>query len=219
MNLRRESTNKGIFYVAAAVVVAIFLLLTFTRSTTNQVSNLLKISPTDPVLGNTNAPVTIVEFGDFQRPTCGSWYGSPGSLIVQNLVLTGQAKLVWKDFDYYGPDSTLASKAARVAGEQGRFWDYYRALWSKQGNPNNGWASRPNLVQLAEDLGLDLTSFQQSLNSAKYDSIISDNFNLGKHLGVRGTPTLFILGPTGKSIMIVGDQPYSVFQQAINSVS
>ncbi len=218
MNLRRESTGKRMFYVAAAVVIAIILLVAFTRSTANQASNLLKISSTDPVLGKTSAPVTIVEFGDFQCPTCGSWYSSQGNLIVQNLVLTGQAKLVWKDFDYYGPDSTLASKAARAAGEQGRFWDYYGALLSRQGDPNSGWASRPNLLLLAENLGLNVTRFEESFNSAKYDSVISDSFNLGKQLGVQSTPTFFVLGPTGKSVMIVGDQPYSVFQQAINSV-
>lgn len=211
--------NRRIFYIAAAAVVAIVLLVSSTRSTPNQASNLLKISSTDPVLGNAKAPVTIVEFGDFQCPTCGSWYSTQGNLIVHNLVVTGQAKLVWKDFDYYGPDSILASKAARAAGEQGRFWDYHGALLANQGDPNSGWASRPNLVHLAEDLGLNVTSFEESFNSAKYDSIMSDSFNLGKQLGVQSTPTFFVLGPTGKSVMIVGDQPYSVFQQAIKSVS
>ncbi len=219
MNLRRESANKRIFYVAAAVVLVIVLLVAFARSTANQTSNLLKVSPTDPILGNSAAPVTIVEFGDFQCPTCGSWFGTQGSLIVQNFVNTGQVKLVWKDFDYYGPDSTLASKAARAAEEQGRFWDYYGALLSRQGDPNSGWASSPNLLLLARNLGLNVTSFEQSFNSAKYDSTITDSFNLGKQLGVQSTPTFFVLGPTGKSVMIVGDQPYSVFQQAIKSVS
>lgn len=215
----RESTNKRLFFIAAAAVVVLVLLFAFARSTANQPSNLLKVTASDPVLGNSNAPVTIVEFGDFQCPACQGWFTSQEKLVVQNLVNTGQAKLVWKDFDYYGPDSTLASKAARAAGEQGRFWDYYAALWSAQGDPNGGWASSPNLVLLAQKLGLNMVDFQNSFNSAKFDSVISNNYNVGKQLGVQAAPTFFIIGPTGKSVTIAGPQPYSVFQQAVNSVS
>ena len=139
--------------------------------------------------------------------------------IVQNLINTNQTKLVWKDFIIYGPDSNLASKAAYAAGEQGKFWQFYDTLYTNQRTPDSGWASAANLEKFAQNLGLNMTQFDQSFNSGKYDALISSNFSQGQQLGAQGTPTFVILGPTGKSVTIAGAQPYSAFQQAVSSVS
>jgi protein-disulfide isomerase len=180
-------------------------------------SSLLSGSP--PTLGSPNASVTIVEFGDYQCPTCGAWYHSQEALLIQNLVDTGRAKLVWRDFDYFGPDSVSASEAAYAAGEQGKFWQFHDLLFQSQQTPNNGWASRQNMETFAQQLGLNMTQFNQSFNSRKYDSLINANHNLGIQASVTGTPTFFLIGPNGKMITIAGGQPESVFERAVTSLT
>ena len=180
-------------------------------------SSLLSGSP--PTLGSPNASVTIVEFGDYQCPTCGAWYHSQEALLIQNLVDSRKAKLVWRDFDYFGPDSVSASEAAYAAGEQGKFWQFYDLLFQNQQTPNNGWASRQNMETFAQQLGLNITQFNQSFNSGKYDSLINANHSLGVQAGVTETPTFFLIGPNGRMITIAGGQPESVFEQAVASLT
>lgn len=176
------------------------------------------LAGTYPVLGSSSAPVTIVEFGDFQCTTCGAWFHSQEPQLLQGLVKAGGAKLAWRDFDYLGPDSIVASEAAYAAGEQGKFWEYHDLLYSNQGIINSGWASREDLEQFAYQLGLNMIEFNASLQSNKYLQLTTSNYNLGTSLGVTSAPTFFVIGPDGKTITIVGDQPYSVFQTAVDSL-
>jgi len=176
-------------------------------------SALLAGSP--PTLGSTNASVTIVEFGDYQCPTCEGWYNTQEAFLVQSLVDTGKAKLVWRDFDFYGPDSVLASEAAYAAGDQGMFWRFHDLLFQNQRTPNGGWASRQNLIKFAQQLGLNMTEFNQDFNGGKYDPLIDTNHSLGVQAGVTQTPTFFLVGPNGKIVTIAGPQPESVFEQAV----
>jgi protein-disulfide isomerase len=117
-----------------------------------------------------------------------------------------------------GPDSIVASEAAYAAGEQGKFWQYHDLLYSNQGVINSGWASREDLRQFASQLGLDMSEFNASLQSNKYLQLVESNYNLGTSVGVTMAPTFFVIGPDGKTITIVGDQPYSVFKTAVASL-
>ncbi len=186
-------------------------------SSSDLASSLLAGSP--PTLGSLNASVTIVEFGDYQCPTCDAWYKSQEAMLIQNLVNTGKVKLVWRDFDFYGPDSVSASEAAYAAGEQGKFWQFHDLLFQSQQTPNSGWASRQNLDMFAQQLGLNMTEFDQAFNSGKYDALINANHSLGVQAGVTETPTFFLIGPNGKMITIAGGQPESVFEQAVASLT
>jgi protein-disulfide isomerase len=160
-----------------------------------------------------------VEFGDYQCPTCGAWYKSQEASLIQNLVDSGKAKLVWRDFDYYGPDSVSASEAAYAAGEQGKFWQFHDLLFQGQQTPNSGWANRQKMETFARQLGLNMTEFDQSFNGGKYDSLINANHALGVQAGVTETPTFFLIGSNGKMITIAGGQPESVFEQAVASLT
>lgn len=208
--------------VGAGLVLLVVLLATYggwrliTPAPTpgsSLATSLLTGSP--PKLGSANASVTIVEFGDYQCPTCGDWYRTQEASLIQNLVDRGKANFVWRDFDFFGPDSISASEAAYAAGEQGKFWQYHDLLFQNQRAPNSGWAGRQNLVKFAEQLGLDMTRFDQALNSGKYDSLINSNHSLGVQAGITETPTFFLIGPGGKVVTIAGGQPESVFEQAI----
>jgi len=181
------------------------------------VTSLLSGAP--PTLGSSSALVTIVEFGDYQCPTCGGWFRSQETPLIQNLVTTGKAKLVWRDFDFFGPDSVSASEAAYAAGEQGKFWEFHDLLFQSQQTPNNGWASKQNMETFARQLGLSMTQFDQSFNSGKYESLVNSNHSLGVQAGVSQTPTFFLIGPNGKMVTIAGGQPESVFEQAVTSLT
>ncbi len=210
--------------IAALGIIITFLALSSGRSTGSGPTAdsrlvYLKVLPSYPVLGSKNASATIFEFGDFQCPSCDYWFKTQEKQIVQNLVDTGKAKLVWRDFVIYGPDSVSAAEAAYSAGEQGKFWDYHDLLYSKQQTAYSGWASHNNLVIFAQGLGLNMTQFNQSFNSGKYASLVNGNIADAKALSISGTPTFFVVGQNGQIIIIQGPQPYSVFQQAVDSVS
>jgi protein-disulfide isomerase len=139
--------------------------------------------------------------------------------VIQNLVNTGKAKLMWRDFPYYGPDSVTASEAAYAAGDQGKFWQFHDLLFQNQQTPNNGWASRQNMDKFAQQLGLDIAQFDQDLTSGKYESTVSANHALAIQAGVSDTPTFFLIGPNSDMITISGGQPEPVFEQAVTQLA
>jgi protein-disulfide isomerase len=211
---RRGSSNRrarslGIGIAVVAVIVAAALLASNNspapvNNSTAPLQGPLQAGSSNPVRGSTNAPVTIYEFGDFQCHSCDLWFRNTEPLILQNLIDTNQSKLVWKDFIIYGPDSNLASKAAYAAGEQGKFWQFYDTLYTNQKTPDSGWANAASLEKFAQNLGLNMTRFDLSFHSDKYDALISSNFSQGQQAGVRGTPTFVVVGPTGKSVTVGG---------------
>jgi len=214
---RKKQTAISLGIVIILIVGVLGYYHSSSASTKSNVAAVL-LAGTYPVLGSSSAPVTIVEFGDFQCTTCGGWFRGQEPQLLQDLVKSGRAKLAWRDFDYLGPDSIVASEAAYAAGEQGKFWEYYDLLYTNQGIINSGWASREDLEQFAYQLGLNMREFNASLQSNKYLQLITSNYNLGTSLGVTSDPTFFVIGSGGKIITIVGDQPYSVFQTAVNSL-
>jgi protein-disulfide isomerase len=188
-----------------------------TSTTSNLAASLLAGSP--PTLGSQAASVTIVEFGDYQCPTCDGWFKNQEASVIQDLVNAEKAKLVWRDFDFYGPDSVSASEAAYAAGDQGKFWQFHDLLFQNQQTPNSGWANRTNLVKFAQQLGLNMTKFNQDFNGGQYDPLINSNHALGVEAGVTETPTFFLVGPNGAVVTIAGGQPESVFQQAVTQLN
>ncbi len=223
---RRSRKAKPVLILVAFIIVAIALAGAYLaiqgygsgNRGGNDVGSPLSISLQNPVLGLKTAPYTIFEFGDFQCPSCGYWFRTQGPMLVHNLVDNGKAKLVWRDFIIYNSDSRVAASAAYAAGEQGKFWEFHDLLYSNQGQANSGWVTKQLMMTFAQRLGLNLTAFNQSMNSGKYDSLIDSNFQAGQQLGAGGTPTFVVVGPTGQHVIISGPQPESVFQQAINSL-
>jgi protein-disulfide isomerase len=204
--------------LGAILIAAVYVASQQSKGGTSTQTQLLSVSPSNPVLGSGTAKFTIFEFGDFQCPSCDYWFKNQEPAIVHDLVDTGKAKLVWRDFIIYDSDSRLAANAAYSAGEQGKFWQFHDLLYANQGQADSGWVTQQLMVSFAQQLGLNVTGFTQSMNSGKYGSLIDSNFQAGQRLGIQGTPTFFVVGPTGQYVTISGPQPESVFQQAINSL-
>ena len=164
-----------------------------------------------PVLGNPNAPVTIVEYGDFQCPSCGAFYRSVEPELVRRYIDTGKAKLVFKHFPWIGGESKLAAQAASCAGAQGKFWPYHDHLYAHQRGENSGAFSSANLKSFASALSVDRPSFDACIDSGAYKGVVDRDFDEVRGLGLTGTPTFLINGQR-----IVGAQSFSIFAGAID---
>ncbi len=180
---------------------------------------IIDLSMASPVLGSQNAPVTIVEFGDYQCPNCDAWYKNQEPIIKTNYIDTNKAKLYFVDFPWAGTDSIAAAESSYCAGDQGKYWEYHDYLYQHQGGIQTGWASTSNLKSYAASLGLDTNQFNTCLDSGKYSDRVSHNREVGLSKGVQGTPTFFIIGPAGTTQEIVGAQPASVFSSVIDQMS
>ena len=172
-----------------------------------------------PVLGTSDAPITIIEFGDYQCSNCKKWFLDTKPDIVTNYIDTRKVKLVFVDIAFLGKDSGPASIATYCAEEQGRYWDYHGFLYSNQLSIDNGWANSDSLKGYANNLGLDMGMFVSCLDSEKYSKRVQFNTDEAKRNGVTGTPTFFVVGPNGEQEKIVGPQPYQVFEKVIESVA
>lgn len=171
------------------------------------------------VLGNHSAPITIVEFGDYQCHQCYNWFHNTKPTLFENYVDTGKVNFVFVDFAFLGKDSTKASQASYCAEDQGKYWEYHNQLYTAQESQiDNGWANSERLKAFAFSLGLDMKLFEDCLDSGKYAKRVQYNIAEAKKLGASGTPTFFIIGPNEQQQKLVGAQPYSVFQQLLDSM-
>ncbi|MFM8659394.1 MAG: DsbA family protein [Candidatus Nitrosotenuis sp.] len=170
-----------------------------------------------PILGDVNAPITIVEFGDYQCFYCNKFFHETEDQINENYIKTGKAKLIFKDFTIIGADSVVSAHAAHCANEQGKFWEYHDTLYKNWNGENNGWASADNQFKFVKEVGLDQNAFTECMSSEKYKTVIQASSNDAKTLGLTGTPAFFIIGPNNKIIKVPGAQPYDVFVNILDS--
>ncbi len=160
----------------------------------------------DPAKGDKNAPVTIVEFSDFECPFCGRFFQQTLPQINENYIKTGKVKLVYRDFPLsFHQNAQKAAEAAECADEQGRFWEMHDKLFID--GVQGGVAS---FKQFASALGLNTAKFNECLDSGKMASEVQKDMAEGAQYGVTGTPGFFVNGQ-----LISGAQPYQVFAQAI----
>jgi protein-disulfide isomerase len=99
-----------------------------------------------PAIGKADAPITIIEFADFQCPFCEKYFTDIQKQLIKDYVDTGKAKFYFRNFAFLGADSNALAEASFCANEQGKFWAYNNFIYSHQGQENSGWASKNNLV-------------------------------------------------------------------------
>ena len=170
-----------------------------------------------PLLGDTNAKITIVEFGDYQCTYCHLFHENTKDALLQQYVSTGKANFVFRDFPLNGPDSVLAAEAAYCAGDQDKYWQYHDELYKNWAGEKTGWVNRKSLDQFATTVGLDLGQFDKCLDDKKYEQKVLDNQRFGEKLGVDATPS-FLIFNSKKITKIIGNQPLSVFQQVLDTL-
>jgi protein-disulfide isomerase len=164
----------------------------------------VELSKDDPAVGEAKAPVTVIEFSDFQCPYC---LRAAPTLKKIRQQYGDKVRLVWKDFPLtqIHPEAFKAGEAGHCAAEQGKFWDYHDQLFGNQAE------LRPDdLKRHAATIGLDASKFNACLDTSKYAERVRDGVAQGTRLGVNSTPTVFINGRR-----ISGAQAYEVFAGVI----
>ena len=172
-----------------------------------------------PSLGREDAPVTMVEFSDYQCPFCKRHFSTVFPIIKKEYIDTGKLRYVLRDFPIASlhPQAKKGHEAAYCAGEQNRYWEMHDTLFE-----NSKDFSVPALNRYAQEIGLDGDRFKNCLQSRKYGSRIEKEITEGTKAGVRGTPTFFV-GQSGSGEKITGTvvrgaQPLNRFRQVIERV-
>ncbi len=170
-----------------------------------------------PTLGRADAPVTIVEFSDFECPFCQRFFSSTLPEIKRDYVDTGKVRYVFLDFplEQIHFKARKAAEAAHCAAEQGKFWEMHDILFAQSGNLDVG-----QYGNFAKKLGLEAFAFDLCLGSGKQSAKINRNLASGTSVGINATPS-FIIAKTERGDivsggnLITGAQPYAQFRQAI----
>ena len=169
-----------------------------------------------PVLGNPNAPITLVEFGDYQCHYCHVFFESIEGKIMKKYIETGKVKMIFKDYNIIGKDSVKASQGAHCANDQGLFWEYHDILYSNWTGENNGWASGANLANYAQDIGLEMNQWTDCMSQQKHSKTILDSNEDAKKLQLTGTPAFFVINSDGQVSKLFGAQPFEVFERVFD---
>ena len=161
---------KAVIVAGVFVVIVIAVVIGFTSYQTgwessnemvmeqflkSQQKAQLEFENGSPILGSESAPVTIVEFGDYQCEACYLWFHTTRSTLIDNYIETGKAKLIFVDLPFLGRDSPKAAHASYCAEDQEKYWEYHTILYTFQdGPPDSGWADRDGLNSFAFSLDM-----------------------------------------------------------------
>ena len=219
---------------AIASIVIIIVFFGF-QGTSNQLELVIEPAPTiqqagpqkittstfldngSPILGNPNASITLVEFGDYQCHFCNVFFHSTEDNLVKKYVETGKVRMIFKDYNIIGPDSVTASHGAHCANDQGLFWEYHDILYSNWTGENNGWASSENLAKFAQEINLDMEKWSDCMINENHSQTILASNEDARTLELTGTPSFFIIGSDGKTTRIFGAQPFEVFENVFEA--
>lgn len=178
----------------------------------------------DPILGDKNAPVTLVEFSDYECPFCKRHFDQVYPLLKKDYIDSGKVKLVFRDYPlpFHDPMATFEANAANCAKEQGgdsAYFKFHDAIFTKTISNGNG-LTKDQVYQMASDAGLNQGNLKACADAGKWSDEIKKDITDGAAAGVSGTPS-FIVGKSDGSgtingQIIVGAQPYTAFQAAID---
>jgi len=196
---------------AAVLVVALLIILGRTGSPAGAPS--LPVLTSGTSRGSPDAPITIVEYSDFQCHFCQQFSVTTARELERAYIATGKVRLTYKHRIVFGEESTRAAVASECAAEQGQFWPYHDLLMEAQASPSVEDLTAGKLKGFARELGLDTAAFDVCLDSDRYRDKVMRETEEGKQAGVGGTPTFFING-----IQVVGARPFEVFQGYIEDL-
>jgi protein-disulfide isomerase len=170
-----------------------------------------------PIMGDSNAPITILEWGDYQCTFCYKFHQNTLDIINEDFIKTGKVKLIFKDFPLNGPDSLLAAEASYCAQDQEKYWQYHDELYSNWGGERTGWITRESLDEFGNAVNLNLDEFNTCLDEHKYQSKVISLNEFGKEVGIDATPSFLVFNDK-KIIKIRGNQPLEVFLKTFDEL-
>lgn len=179
---------------------------------------LVELAQPAHIFGDRDAPVTIMEFADYQCNGCMRFAVMIKPQVDAAYISSGRAKLVFHDFPLVGrhAHAFLAARAARCAGDQDRYAEYHDLIFRSQNDWSVMESAAGHFKDLAEQAGLDTEGFDACLDSDRHAEVVSANIRLGQAMGVNSTPTLLIHRGTG-GLLRLGGVGFLDIQQAIES--
>ena len=210
------------YYLLIPIIVGVIsgAFLAAYHEETNNDQKLTKSSLIEngsPILGNPSAPITILEWGDYQCTYCYRFHDTTLNSLEETYIKTGKVNLVFKDFPLNGPDSVLAAEASYCANDQGRYWEYHNELYKNWGGERTGWITSWSLNAFASTVGLNLEQFNRCLDEHKYQDKVNLLYQNGKDLGIDATPSFLVFNDE-KIIKIRGNQPLETFLRTIDGL-
>jgi protein-disulfide isomerase len=172
-----------------------------------------------PYLGNRSAPITIIDFSDFQCHLCARYVKNTEPLINKTYIQTGKVALVFKHLPNRGFDSIGAHLAAQCTNDQRKFWQFHNLLYENQQGIDSGWVNEENLRKFASQIpGLNIEQFNSCFDTQKYKEFIDKDVQLANSVGFFDTPNFIIVHSIDGSDpeVIRGAQPFSAFQSVID---
>jgi protein-disulfide isomerase len=166
---------SNFYLLAIPIVIGLVtgMFLTFIPQSDKESSTLTSAKLIDggaPIMGNPNAEITILEWGDYQCTFCYKFHQDTLDVMKEDFINTGKVKLIFKDFPLNGPDSFLAAEASYCAEDQEKYWQYHDELYKNWGGERTGWITRDSLDEFANSINLDLEQFNKCLDDHKYQN-------------------------------------------------
>ena len=211
-----------IYFLAIPIIIGIIIGLGLTTnlekaSDDSSILNKENLIQGSTMLGNPNAKITIVEFGDYQCTFCYKFHDETMKKINQEYIKTANVNFIYKDFPLNGEQSILASEASYCAQKQNKFWEYHDTLYNNWGGENTGWITENVLQGFARDVGLNLDEFSQCLENSEYRQKVLDNDHFAREIGINATPSFLIFNDS-ELYRIIGAQPFDKFEQAFEEL-
>ena len=214
------NTKRIIFWIAFLAVLGLIawgLVVAMNRPVHNQprLGTPSDVTAADHVRGPITAPVTVIEYSDFQCPACALYY----PVLEQLIASSTNVRVVYRNFPLYPlphPNSMIAAQAAEAAGKQGKFWDMYHLIFPSQ----KTWADLSNEKALdvfkgyAIDIGLDMKQYATDFDSPAVKAKIDADRTEGDTLGINSTPTFFVNGKA-----VVNPQGYEAFKKIVDEAA
>jgi len=213
-------TNLYLLVIPITIGIITGMFLAFYPESEND-SGLLTASKLiengSPIMGDSNAPITVLEWGDYQCTFCYRFHENTLDIINDDFIKTGKVRLVFKDFPLNGPDSLLAAEASYCAEDQEKYWKYHDELYKNWGGERTGWITRESLDRFAVTVGLNLVEFNTCLDEHKYKNRVITLHEFGKEIGIDATPSFLVFNDE-KIIKIRGNQPLEVFLKTFDEL-
>ena len=206
--IKKQESRSRLVTIGLIVAGALLLVLVFLWPQFQSAGEIIAATPKFELsqvdgqsIGDPNAPVVIDVFEDFQCPACQYFTESIEPLIIKYLVETGEARFVFHNYPFIdgdgagnGGESDQAANASMCAKEQDKFWEMQAIIYANWNGENQGNLNNKRLKAMAETIGLDTGAFNSCFDSNKYKKDIQADFDLGKKMGVSGTPSVFVNG-------------------------
>ena len=215
---------KNVYFLAIPVIIGLIIGFIFISNEDNsdQKSNLLSIEKllenTPPIIGDVDAKITILEFGDYQCTFCYKFHQQTLEKIKESYIDTGKVNYTYKDFPLNGLDSILAAEASFCANEQGKYWEYHDTIFNNWAGERTGWITSNSLLDFAEQNKLNVNEFTECVNNHKYTQKVIENQKFAENIGINATPSFLIFNDE-KLVRVIGAQPIEKFVEAIQQIN